>query len=274
MKYLVILLIIFSCPLAALASASGTVDLSVPFTSEAPDGVMIGNWKNACEEASIVMIEQYYLGNTETNLAKSEAKNLMTRYFNIENKIFGSNANADAAQIKKLMNEYSPYATSTLVQNPTLNQIKSELSAGRPVIALVYGKGLNPRIDFLAGGSYYHTFVIRGFDETTGEFIANDDGDLKLGLDLRYKYDTILGALHDYNYATHKTDGAPTVIFTKQRILAKTVRSSRIYLISDNTSQYITAPSVFKNHGWKWSLVQTVTADWLNKFASGAAVTQ
>jgi len=273
MKYFIILFFIFFGPLAALAATS-TVNLPVPFTSEAPDGLMVGNWKNACEEASIVMVEQYYFGNSETNLTKSEAKNLMTGYFTIENKIFGSNANANAAQINKLLTEYSPYATGTIARNPTLTQIKNELTAGRPVIVLVYGKGLNSRIDFLAGGSYYHTFVIRGFDDTTGEFIVNDDGDLTMGLDLRYKYDTILGALHDYNYATHKTDGAPTVIFTKQRILAKTADSGRIYLISDNTRQHITAPSVFKNHGWKWSLVQTVTKNWLNKFKSGVDMTQ
>lgn len=248
--------------------------LPVPFTSEAPDGLMIGNWKNACEEASIVMIDQFYAGNTVKKLPITQAKKLMSRYFTIANKIFGGNANEDAKQIAQLMNQYSTSSAARIVKNPTLDQIKNELAGGRPVIALLYGKGLNSRIDFLAGGSYYHTFVIIGYDDNTNEFIVNDDGDLKLGLDLRYKYDTILGALHDYSYTTQRTDGPPTVIFTSQRILAKTKNSNRIYLISDNTRQYITAPSVFKNRNWKWSLVQTVDKNWLNSFPAGTAITQ
>ncbi|MFA5061929.1 MAG: C39 family peptidase [Patescibacteria group bacterium] len=251
-----------------------TVNLNVPFTSEAPDGLMVGNWKNACEEASIVMIEQFYAGNTTTKLPTTQAKNLMNRYFGIANKIFGGNANENAKQIAQLMNQYSTSSAATIVQNPTLDQIKDELNTGRPVIALIYGKGLNPRIDFLVGGSYYHTFVIVGYDNNTNEFIVNDVGDLRQGLDLRYKYDIVLGALHDYNHTTKRTDGPPTVIFTSQRILAKAKGSNRIYLISNNTRQYITAPSVFKTRGWKWSLVQTVDKNWLNSFPAGTAVTQ
>ena len=86
------------------------------------------------------------------------------------------------------------------------------------MIALVYGFALhNQNIDFLTGGSYYHTFVIRGYDDVTSEFIVNDDGDLYHGLDLRYSYDTILGALRDYSHKTGKTVPPPTVLFTSAK---------------------------------------------------------
>ncbi|MFA5987658.1 MAG: hypothetical protein WC797_03350, partial [Candidatus Paceibacterota bacterium] len=36
------------------------VNLEVPYINEAPDNDWTGPWKDACEEASITMIEKYY----------------------------------------------------------------------------------------------------------------------------------------------------------------------------------------------------------------------
>mgnify|MGYP001609889981 FL=1 len=38
------------------------VVFDIPYVNEAPLGVFAGPWKNACEEASITMVEGYYLG--------------------------------------------------------------------------------------------------------------------------------------------------------------------------------------------------------------------
>ena len=254
-------------------AAAENINLAVPFTPEAPDGLMVKPWNNSCEEATLVMLDQYYKGNTDKTITKSTAKTAILNYIAIENNIFGYNANTNAAEIAKLVNGYSKYFEARVKTNPTLDEIKSELSAGRPVFALLYGYNLNnPRIQFLRGGSYYHTFVIKGFDDKTDEFIVNDNGDLKYGLDLRYSYDTILGALRDYSHKTGKTVQPPTVLFTKQRILVKTKDSGRIYLITDNKKYHISSPQIFKTRGWKWGLVQTVDTAWLNKFEAGSAI--
>ncbi len=254
-------------------AAEQSINLAVPFTPEAPDGLMVKPWNNSCEEASIIMLDEYYKGNTQKTIPKPTAKTAILDYIAIEDKIFGYNANANATEITRLINGYSKYFEANVKTNPTLDEIKNELNAGRPVFALLYGYNLNnPRIQFLRGGSYYHTFVIKGFDEDKKEFIVNDNGDLKQGLDLRYSYDTILGALRDYSHKTGKTVQPATVLFTSQRILVKTKDSGRIYLIKDNQKHYISSPQVFKEKNWKWSLVQTVDKAWLDKFEAGPAI--
>lgn len=272
-KFILSLLLIIIWASALPAYASDFVNLPVPFTPEAPDGLMVKPWNNACEEATLVMLDEYYSGNTDLTIPKARAKKLMLNYINIENKIFGYNGNTDAKEMVKLVNEYSKYFEARIITNPTLEQIKDELRAKRPVAALIYGFKLqNPRILFSRSGSYYHTFVIKGFDDKTKEFIVNDNGDLKKGLDLRYSYDTIMNALADYSHKTLKTTNTPTVLFTSQRMLVKTTDSGKIYLIKDNKKHHISSPGVFKTRNWKWSFVMTVDKAWLDKFPAGNSI--
>ncbi len=271
-KFIALLAIFFAYSTPAAYGAE-SVNLPVPYIPEAPDGLMVKPWNNSCEEASTAMLDEYYSGNKDNGVTKAKAKKSILHYINIENKLFGYNGNTNAAEMTKVINEYSKYFEAKIKTNPTLEEIKNELNLGRPVIALLYGKNLNnPRIQFARSGSYYHTFVIKGFDEATEEFIVNDNGDLKKGLDLRYKYDTILGALRDYNHKTQKTEKPATALFTSQRMLIKTKDNGRIYLITDDKKQHITSPAVFKTRGWKWSFVMTVQKSWLDKFASGPAI--
>ena len=260
-------------PALKIQAAEEMVNLSVPYVPEAPDGLMVKPWNNSCEEASTAMLDEYYYGNRDKGVTKAKAKKTILYYIDIENRLFGYNGNTNAAEMTKVINEYSKYFEAKIKTDPTLEDIKNELKAGRPVIALLYGKNLNnPRIQFARSGSYYHTFVIKGFDDATEEFIVNDNGDLKYGLDLRYSYDTILGALRDYDHKTSMTIKPATALFTSQRMLIKTKDSGRIYLIKDNKKHHISSPTVFKNRGWKWSFVQTVSKAWLDKFESGPTI--
>jgi len=272
-KFILSLLLVTSGLGISTAHAKELVNLPVPYISEAPDGLMVKPWNNSCEEASTAMLDEYYAGNRDKKTAKTKAKKSILRYVEIENKVFGYNGNTNAAEMIKIINEYSMYFEAIIKINPTLDDIKNELTADRPIIALLYGKNLNnPRIQFSRSGSYYHTFVIKGFDDETEEFIVNDNGDFTKGLDLRYKYDTILGALRDYNHKTQLTEKPATVLFTSQRMLVKTVGNNKIYLIKDNKKSYVSSPAVFKTRGWKWSFVQTVSKTWLEKFQSGPAI--
>jgi hypothetical protein len=189
-----------------------SVFLDVPFVPEAPEGIWIGPWKNACEEASLVMAEAFYAG--KKTVPTPEAKKRMTELFSIQDKTWGSNANSDAARTAKIANDHMDFK-ATVVTDPTVDGIKAELAAGRPVITLNHGKELgNPNIPFLASGSFYHMLVVIGYDDETGEFITNDDGDEKAGAGRRYKYAPFMASIHDYVYATKKTDGPARVIFT------------------------------------------------------------
>ncbi len=253
--------------------AAESINLSVPYIPEAPEGLMVKPWNNSCEEASTAMLDEYYFGNRNQGVTKTKAKQSILYYIDVENKLFGYNGNTNAAEMTKVINEYSKYFEAKIKTNPTLDDIKNELKASKPVIALLYGYNLqNPRIQFARNGSYYHTFVIKGFDDEKKEFIVNDNGDLKQGLDLRYSYDTIMGALRDYDHKTSKTVKPATVLFTSQRMLVKTKDSGRIYLIKDNKKHHVSSPQVFKDRKWKWGFVMVVEKSWLDKFQVGTAI--
>ncbi len=190
------------------------VNLDVPFIPEVVNNNWTKPWNNACEEASVAMVEQFYRGTKPANRAEEEKRILELVAW--ENKKFGYNANTDAAETARLINEATSF-TATIKRNPTLKEIKTEIAAGRPVISLHYGFGLNnPRLNFLPTGSSYHMMVLVGFDEQKREFIVNDNG-WEGGLDSRYPYATILDTLHDYSHATQKTSGEPTVLFTSSK---------------------------------------------------------
>jgi hypothetical protein len=255
--------------LPALASASGTANLTVPYIREVPAGTSGGPWKNACEEASFAMLEKYYTGKKTMNLA--EGKAFMTMLFGKENTLYGSNVNSDTTQSKYLIDTYTDYSAK-IIDNPTIDQIKSEIDAGRPVITPHYGFDLhNPHIPFLRTGTSYHMMVITGYDEAAQQFIVNDPGDTIDGQGYRYDYDLFMNTIHEYSYKTKKADGPARAIFTFPK-LVKVSGSPKIYYLHDNISQYITAPSVIANHHWQWSAVNTVSATWLKTFQAGASI--
>jgi hypothetical protein len=187
-------------------------NIAVPYVNESPDGSWTGSWKNACEEATITMIDAYYRGDKSVSIESAMA--YMQTLFDAQKAASGSDANSDAAVTLGLIQTYAHFG-ATIVENPTIEAIKAELDAGRPIIALHHGFDLgNKNIPFLATGSSYHATVIKGYDDADQEFIVNDTGDDIDGPDHRYDYAVYMNSLHDYQYTTKLADGPPRVIFT------------------------------------------------------------
>lgn len=188
------------------------VILPVPYINEAPDKILKEPWINACEEASVAMVEKYYLG--ENFVSISDAKSFMMILFDAQDKLYGSNKNSDADRTAKLINNYSSFK-ATVKERPTRDKIKEELRQKRPVITFHRGFDLqNKNIPFSPNGSSYHSLVIIGYDDATREFITNDPGDIVEGKSRRYDYDLLINSLRDYNYSDKKADGPARVIFT------------------------------------------------------------
>ncbi len=245
------------------------LNLEVPYIYEAPDNKWIGPWKNACEEASMAMVENYYLGNLNVSIA--QAKNFMYAMFINQNAIWGSNADSDAKRTVRLINDYT-VANAQIIDNPAVEDIKKELQQKRPVISMHYGFDLkNPNIPFVPasrGGTSYHMVVITGYNDENQEFIVNDTGDRKDGDGYRYKYDLFMNSLHDFDFGSYKANGPARVIFTYPK-LVKTIDSPRIYYLHDNIKQYVTQPAVFTRKKWRWDAVNLVTLEWLDTFVNG-----
>jgi hypothetical protein len=85
--------------------------------------------------------------------------------------------------------------TGRVVHDVTINSIKTEIAAGRPVIIPAAGKVL-PNPNFKDGGPNYHMLVVKGYD--ANGFITNDPG-TRLGENFRYTYDALINAIHDWD---------------------------------------------------------------------------
>lgn len=210
-------LYIASFLLAALASSfvffprspvNAKTQLVVPFIVQSPYGDWRQPWQDACEEATIAMVDAYYTGKKHT---RKTAGAIIRQLIRWEIKEFGIYKDNRAVEISDIVNEYFPWR-ARVMENPTLDEIKAEIDADRPVIAPVYGRRLkNPH--FADGGPDYHTVVISGYDDEKEEFIVQEPG-TKRGLDWRYSYATVDDALHDYLPGNRTKFGKRVAIFT------------------------------------------------------------
>ena len=85
----------------------------------------------------------------------------------------------------------------TVLENTSIESIKTALAAGKPVIVGAAGKELAQPY-FTAGGPNYHMLVIVGYDGT--DFITNDPG-VRQGRDFRYSQSNLFQAIHNWNPA-------------------------------------------------------------------------
>ena len=234
------------------------VKLSVPYTTQVLDGKWVDPWRNACEEASMMMVDEYYRGEPGGKITKARAKNLLLPFFTLENKLFGSNSDTNATRTAKVIDQHTSY-NANIVRSPSLEDIKTEIEAGRPVITLHYGFPLkNTNLHFRRIGSSYHMMVITGLNH-------------------RYTYDNLLGTLGDFDHSTKKVNREiPTAIFTSpkpkvgQLIRARGTRG--VYYVTAGKKYPITSQQAFKNNGWQWNEVKAVGADWLKKFTDGEPI--
>lgn len=186
--------------------------LPVPFVPEAPDGNWTGPWKDACEESSIAMVENYYNGVQKVDIA--DAKQFMSGLFTFQDERYRSNMNSNTKRLLEMIEEKTSFG-GTIVTNPTIDDIKHEIDLGHPVLSFHRGSELkNPNIAFLASGSSFHVLVVIGYDDVTREFITHDPGDRREGEGHRYGYDLFMKSLHDYNFSNYSADGPARIVTT------------------------------------------------------------
>jgi hypothetical protein len=189
-----------------------TKKIIVPFTSQAPQGNWQEPWQNACEEASIVMIQNFYKNE---GLTPAKARQQILEVFTLKKITAPASKDESLERIVEIINSGDLNWQARVVDNPSLTIIKDELAANHPVIAPVYAPMLgNPK--YTGSGSDYHVIVITGYDDASSEFITNDPG-TKDGKNYRYTYKALLAALHDYLTNKDYLAGAKRVLFTAPR---------------------------------------------------------
>ncbi len=168
--------------------------LNVPFTSQAPTG----NWsdprqEDGCEEASVLMA---WLWLKNQAISKAEAEKTIIAMADFEQEHYGNYHDTGAADTAKFMKDYYDYDKFFISLNPSIADIKKQLSEGNVVLAPANGQKLgNP--NYKQPGPLTHMLVIKGYDDSRGQFITNDPG-TRNGEGYVYKYETLFNAMVDY----------------------------------------------------------------------------
>lgn len=165
--------------------------ISVPFTSQAPFGKWDIYHEEACEEASLIMVE-YFLQNKKLTpaIAEKEIQNLIA----YEIKTAEDYKDSTAQELATLGEKYYSIKKFQVVYDFTAEDLKKYLAKGRPIIIPAAGRLLkNP--NFKSPGPLYHNLVLTGYDGNT--IITNDPG-TKKGENYRYNIEIIYNAIHDF----------------------------------------------------------------------------
>lgn len=166
--------------------------IKMPFLVQAP----FANWdtthEEACEEASLIMVN-YYLNKTAINGQEQSEKEILD-LIEYENKN-GYGPSITLEQLVQIAKSYFGLKSSRIVKSVTKESIETEIANGKPVIIPAAGKIL-PNPNFRNGGPNYHMLVIKGYNSEY--FITNDPG-TKNGEGFKYKFDDLINAIHNWN---------------------------------------------------------------------------
>jgi hypothetical protein len=167
------------------------VDNPVPFVPQAPFAVWDDLHNEACEEAAMIIVNSWFKDeDLNAHLMEQAILNLVK--WEQEN---GYTIDVTADETVKILNDYFKLKAEAVAE-VTIKRIKQEILAGQLIIIPAAGRLLgNPY--YRRPGPLYHMLVIRGYDESRGEFITNDPG-TKRGEGFRYKYQTLINAIHDW----------------------------------------------------------------------------
>lgn len=207
--------------LLVLVGCSSTIDnvvidenssevVQVPFSSQAPDGDWSEPWQNACEETSVIMINNFYEDDTEIDI--EEARKEILEVFETKRSQIQVSKDESIETIKDLINALDLNWKAKVKSDPTVEDLINELQKQRPIIAPIYAPEIeNPF--YAEGGPDYHVVVIVGYDESKQVFIINDPG-TQYGEKLEFSYDVVMDAVHDLNQADYDA-GEKRVLFTE-----------------------------------------------------------
>lgn len=180
------------------SSAPTSVLIRVPFATQAP----LANWdplhEEACEEASLILVNRYLHGQAITSQEMEDEIQKLVAWETDH----GYQWDVTTEELKNIARDV--YGLSgTVLTDVTVDTIKRQIAVGRPVIVPLAGREVNNPY-YSGEGPWYHMLVIVGYDNNA--FITNDVG-TKRGEGYRYDADRLASAIHDWNGANETIDG-------------------------------------------------------------------
>lgn len=180
-------------PRSPVSGLPSSVLIKVPFASQAP----LLNWdalhEEACEEASLILVDRYLKKQT---ISPEEMEAEIQKLVAWEtDQGYGYDVTID--ELKRIAADFYQLK-GTVITEVTVERMKKELAAGHPIIIPAAGQTLgNPY--FSGDGPPYHMLVVIGYNSS--QFITNDVG-TRRGKEYKYDYQTLLNAIHDWNGST------------------------------------------------------------------------
>ena len=174
-------------------------NLDIQFHPQAPTGNWDMPYQEACEEASLILAHNYM---TDKKMSTEEFNQAIIDMVNWQVEKYGKHKDLTIKEVAEIAEEYLGYQDIEIIENPTIEQIRTHLAAGHPIVAPSAGRELgNPF--FTGEGPIYHMLVIRGYEGADAtnpkdrKFITNDVG-TRRGENFTYDEETLLNALHDW----------------------------------------------------------------------------
>jgi ribosomal silencing factor RsfS len=168
------------------------INLAVPFTSQAPTSNWQQPFQDACEEASVLMVDYYYKNKAMPD--PEEVEYVLSDMVAWQVANWGDHHNLTMQELADFIITTFGYQTE-LIPDLTPGKVKVYLDLDQPVIIPANGHLLaNPY--FSGNGPEYHMLVIKGYQDEY--FITNDPG-TKRGEDFVYTSENLFSAIADWN---------------------------------------------------------------------------
>ncbi|HYV33310.1 MAG TPA: C39 family peptidase [Candidatus Limnocylindria bacterium] len=185
-----------------------SINLPIPFTSQAPTA----NWdqlhNEACEEASAIMANAYLTGDKDVVIPAKNVEAQIASLTQWQDKSFGYHLDTTAEETAEMISGYYGLK-ATIVEDYTLQNIKDALNNHSVVILPVNGRLIgNP--NYKQPGPIYHMLVVRGYTSADG-LITNDSG-TRLGQNYPYTFNTLYNAAADWDHSANTITSANKIM--------------------------------------------------------------
>lgn len=190
-----------SAPISTPAIPDNFLIKNVPFQSQAPLGIWDNLHNEACEEASIIIVDYYLNGKS---LPSDTMEQEIQKLVQWENDNWGGPPSITADQAGQLA--HANYGLNyQVIKNVSIDDLKAQIAAGHPVIVPAAGRLLgNP--NFRSPGPAYHMVVAIGYTKNT--IIVQDVG-TRNGDHYVYNYQIFYNAMHDWVGAEDNIETGP-----------------------------------------------------------------
>jgi hypothetical protein len=183
-------------PVPAATPLPASVFIKVPYTAQSP----FNQWgagnphEEYCEAAAILMISDYFKGDTRASIPAAEADSAMGQIVSVERRTFPGVLDLPLTSVGAVGTQL--YGLRPSVVPVDQAEVQRNLAEGRPVVLPVMTHGAaGARIaPFYGTVNVYHVIVLTGYDTAKGLYYTNDAGFVQ-GQNYAYSWSTLSAAI-------------------------------------------------------------------------------